>query len=919
MTHPAAEELAAYARGKLAESDAQHISRHLSACVECQKIVEAARTGPRQLSQSARSPIDPSANSAAAASPAATLPDLPPDLANHPKFKVVKTLGQGGMGTVYQAEHRVMERQVAIKVINQSLVEHPEALQRFFAEVRGAAKLQHPNIVAAYDAEQAGSLHLLVMEYVEGVDLASYVEPEGPLPVEHACNFIRQAALGLQHAFEQGMVHRDIKPQNLMLTRKGQVKILDFGLARLASERTKGKGLTQVGAFLGTPEYVAPEQATDASTADIRADIYSLGCTLYFLLTGRPPFEEDTAVKMVLAHLEKTPTSLAKVRPEVPVELADVVARMLAKDPAQRYQTPVEVIQALTPFCKPGQKTAMRAVAAPSAISSGQKTAIPADTSRLPRRKQTLAQEPELLRKAEEPTAKRSPPARLLRRWPSAWPWVAAGIAILALIVTLGSIIYVKTNKGTIKIELSDSSAAVEIKVDGDTVSIDGLDEPLRLKAGDHELIVTGKNFQTATKSFTVKRGDNPVLHITIPEKQTPVASNRSESGKQATQNVAPRTEPGDRWISIMPTEDQVSRTSFAKFENGVLRLQVDQAAINSGRSQAAFNSGKDQARNAIIRVVVKKLAGHNVFLNLREKQGETYGATFSGDQFGIGKNVHVYGKDEWTQLARSRATKPYRDFFEMAFKAEDDLLTLEVDGVEVVRARDTTHNRAGVLTFGTFQGQGLFKKAEIKILDGAARKVDEPPTPENKATAEKPLPRNRWIALDPSEGNVSGEARSNNGVLTCNPGPDQGGFVGFHSIRAKNMTIRAQVKRPDKKGGHLDLALRDNGKQGAYQAVFYTWDDGKGYTIGIIKAYEDDQGFHWEALRNVANPIPGLVVDDFFEMAFSAVGDHLFVTVNGKRAVEVHDSSFQEGAPVLWSWECRAVFKDIEVKIHDD
>src|SRR5207247_504467 len=153
-----------------------------------------------------------------------------------------------------------------------------------------AARLQHPNVVTAYDAEQAASLHLLVMEYVEGVNLAKYLEPEGPLPVEHACNFVRQAALGLQHAFEQGMVHRDIKPQNMMLTPKGQIKLLDFGLARMASEQTTGKFQTAAGVYMGTPEFMAPEQATDARTADIRADIYSLGCTLFCLLTGRPPF-----------------------------------------------------------------------------------------------------------------------------------------------------------------------------------------------------------------------------------------------------------------------------------------------------------------------------------------------------------------------------------------------------------------------------------------------------------------------------------------------------------------------------------------------------------------------------------------------------------------------------------------------------
>src|SRR5262249_15438545 len=156
----------------------------------------------------------------------------------------------------------------------------------------------------------------------------------GPLPVGQACHYIRQAALGLQHAFEQGMAHRDIKPQNLMVTPQGLTKVLDFGLARMRSAQVPGTALTQADSFMGTPEYVAPEQATAARQADTRADIYSLGCTLFALLTGRPPFVEDTAVKLVLAHIGQQPAPVRELRPDVPPKLSAVVAKMLAKDPA---------------------------------------------------------------------------------------------------------------------------------------------------------------------------------------------------------------------------------------------------------------------------------------------------------------------------------------------------------------------------------------------------------------------------------------------------------------------------------------------------------------------------------------------------------------------------------------------------------
>ena len=182
------------------------------------------------------------------------------------------------------------------------------------------------------------------MEYVEGLDLAKLVNTRGPLPIAHACNFIYQAALGIQHAHEQGMVHRDIKPGNLMLARAGKkaiVKVLDFGLAKVTSEGQADSGVTREGQMLGTPDFIAPEQIRDAQSADIRADIYSLGCTFYYLLTGRPPFGGDNLWDLYQAHFSMDATPLNLARPEIPVELAALVAKMMAKNPAKRFQTPV--------------------------------------------------------------------------------------------------------------------------------------------------------------------------------------------------------------------------------------------------------------------------------------------------------------------------------------------------------------------------------------------------------------------------------------------------------------------------------------------------------------------------------------------------------------------------------------------------
>jgi serine/threonine protein kinase len=266
-------------------------------------------------------------------------------------------LGKGGMGTVYQAEHRVMKRAVALKVIGAHLIADPAAVERFQREVEAAAKLSHPNIVTAHDAEQAGNCHFLVMELVDGIRLDRVLEGHGPLPPVVACAYARQTALGLQHAHEHGMVHRDIKPQNLMLTRKGEVKILDFGLARFVSENGSPPSLTECGELNGTPDFMAPEQAEDARSADIRADIYSLGCTLYTLLTGQPPFPGRSHVEKVVAHLKREPAPLTAFRDDLPPELVQIVGRMMAKDPVERFQTPGEAAKALLAFGKTGATT----------------------------------------------------------------------------------------------------------------------------------------------------------------------------------------------------------------------------------------------------------------------------------------------------------------------------------------------------------------------------------------------------------------------------------------------------------------------------------------------------------------------------------------------------------------------------------
>ncbi|MFH1919191.1 MAG: protein kinase [Planctomycetota bacterium] len=264
-------------------------------------------------------------------------------------YVILDEIGHGGMGQVCQAWRRERDRTVAVKVLPAKAMQSPQAVERFHREVKAAARLEHPNIVAAYDAGEAEGIHFLVMQYVEGQDLAHAVAERGPLPVEEAVGYVIQAARGLEYAHRQGVVHRDIKPGNLLLDSEGAVKVLDMGLARMdqparATDPTAPDALTASGQVMGTYDYMAPEQAQDTHSADHRADIYSLGCTLYRLVTGRKPYVGETPVQILLAHCQDPIPSLCDLREDVSPKLDAVSQKMLAKNPADRQQSMGEVI-----------------------------------------------------------------------------------------------------------------------------------------------------------------------------------------------------------------------------------------------------------------------------------------------------------------------------------------------------------------------------------------------------------------------------------------------------------------------------------------------------------------------------------------------------------------------------------------------
>ncbi len=265
-------------------------------------------------------------------------------------YVILDKIGAGGMGQVYKALHRRMKRVVALKVLPAEATKDADAVQRFHREVEAAARLEHPNIVTAHDADEADGMHFLVMQYADGKDLSDLVKDNGPLPVPQAVECIRQAACGLAYAHKNGVIHRDIKPANLLLDTEGTIRILDMGLARLESqiaEQTQAAGLTQSGQIMGTVDYMSPEQAEETRGVDGRADMYSLGCTLYVLLVGKPMFQGTTTIAKLMAHRTTPAPSLRAARADVPEALEAIYQRMVAKEVDDRYATMDEVVAAL--------------------------------------------------------------------------------------------------------------------------------------------------------------------------------------------------------------------------------------------------------------------------------------------------------------------------------------------------------------------------------------------------------------------------------------------------------------------------------------------------------------------------------------------------------------------------------------------
>ncbi len=261
-------------------------------------------------------------------------------------FELEEPIGVGGMGAVFRALDTRLDRHVALKILPPEQARDPEVVQRFYQEGRAAARLDHENIARVFTIGHDGRYHFIAFEYIEGTTVRQRVEKNGPLPASEAINYTLQIADALVHAAERGVVHRDIKPSNIIVTPHGRAKLVDMGLAR-RFERGGDDGLTQSGMTLGTFDYISPEQARDPRDVDVRSDLYSLGCTLFHMLTGRPPFPDGTVLQKLLQHQEEAPPDVRRLNPAVPPDLAIILVKLMAKDRDRRYQTPEQLVRDL--------------------------------------------------------------------------------------------------------------------------------------------------------------------------------------------------------------------------------------------------------------------------------------------------------------------------------------------------------------------------------------------------------------------------------------------------------------------------------------------------------------------------------------------------------------------------------------------
>jgi len=567
--HPSRDVLLAYQLGELSEATADGVTVHVSTCPACQAELATLNEHEDSLVARLRRPIvknpyaaEPQFQEAlnrvavvVASLPGAAPPKSPDadkalELGRLGEYELLAKLGEGGMGVVYKARHMLLDRVVAVKVLPKALTSDSRAVIRFLREIKAIGGLSHPNIVQAHDARNVEGTTILVMEYVDGLDLSQLVKREGRLGIAEACELVRQAAVGLQYAHEHGLVHRDIKPSNLLLERvseplypQGRLKILDLGLALLRAEQPNGVEVTGSGQAMGTADYMAPEQVTDSHNVDIRADIYGLGCTLYKLLTGQAPFagpQYRTAFAKMTAHVKETVPAIRRLRPDVPDGLAAVIERAMAKSPVDRFATPGEFADAVGPFAAGADQARPLPQAKPTRADGGATDTTAATDAYLS--SSCTGTHP-----SRPPAAAHGQPAcapSRPRRRPIAI--IALGLLGLALLAAY-MVIRVATDQGQITITAFDPEVEIAIRRNGqivDDFQVKQRPDSTSYYSGEYEIEIKGgkpEGVSIKNGKFQLTRGEKILVEIVREEKlavepdvQPPAAAPAKEAVKQS-------------------------------------------------------------------------------------------------------------------------------------------------------------------------------------------------------------------------------------------------------------------------------------------------------------------------------------------------------------------------------------------------
>jgi serine/threonine protein kinase len=569
---PDRDQLLGYLLGQLPDDSSEQIAIHLDECPTCEATAETLDQVSDTLVSELERPVVPSRfdnepqyqqalqcvlaqagrESASASGRDSSAGSVSAILSPLGEYELLAKLGEGGMGAVYKARQTNLDRLVALKVLPIDRSENQAAIARFYREMRAVGRLSHPNIVQAHDAREIEGSPVLAMEYVDGLDLAKLISATGPLRIEDACELVRQTAVGLQHAHEQGLVHRDIKPSNLMLTtsrasslsqgedRGGVVKILDLGLALLSVNQPHHPEMTAAGAAMGTADYISPEQVTDSHAVDIRSDIYSLGCTLYKLLSGQAPFvgpQYKNDVTKMMAHVQQTPPPITLLRTDLPPGFAAVIERMMAKKPEDRFATPGEVATVLGPFTvgcdlerllnEANGRLGLPTVETSRSASTGKLSASAHSDTDSPlapigwEAVQPSSPLAPVLRGEGSGVRGRGPAGRGSSRRRTA-TIVAIALALVGAIWLGVVLLRVKTPEGTIVIEADQLEiAGAVVEVDGQQrVTIDPGKGQERVTVvadeQEHLLRVTKGGFETYTKKFTLKAGETQTLTVRL-------------------------------------------------------------------------------------------------------------------------------------------------------------------------------------------------------------------------------------------------------------------------------------------------------------------------------------------------------------------------------------------------------------------